>query len=79
MQGAPIFGKIELLLKKHKKNEDKDFPSTERLVFNDCGMVITGDYIIIVIKENDPVNSTSSSTGKIYNIGDVIEYVTHNQ
>jgi hypothetical protein len=69
MQGAPIFGKIELLIKeKNKINKEE---------FYDSGMVITGDYIIIVVNERDDVETTNSSTGIIYNMGDIKSYRTH--
>jgi hypothetical protein len=69
MQGAPIFGKIELLIKeKNKINKEE---------FYDSGMVITGDYIIIVVNERDDVETTNSSTGIIYNMKDIKSYRTH--
>ena len=69
MQGAPIFGKIELLIK------DKDKINKEE--YYDSGMVITGNYIIIVVNERDDVETTNSSTGIIYNIEDIKSYRTH--
>jgi hypothetical protein len=70
MQGAPKFGKVELLLK--GKGESKT-----RVEYDDCGMVITGDYIIIVVDEKSDVETTTNSTGTIYHIGDVHSYKTH--
>lgn len=69
MQGAPIFGKIELLIKENEK--------VNREEFYDSGMVITGNYIIIVVNERDDVESTNSSTGIIYNMEDIKSYRTH--
>ena len=43
MQRAPTFGKIELLI--------KDKESLIKEEYYDSGMMITGDYIIIVTKE----------------------------
>jgi hypothetical protein len=74
MQGAPKFGKVELLLK------SKDNPlSRDRVVYDDCGMVITGDYIIIVIDEKSDIETTNTSTGKIYHMSEIDSYKTHAQ
>tara|TARA_B100000927_G_scaffold45106_5_gene32593 strand:+ start:580 stop:795 length:216 start_codon:yes stop_codon:yes gene_type:complete len=69
MQGAPIFGKIELLIK------DKGGINKEE--YYDSGMVITGNYIIIVVNERDDVETTNSSTGIIYKMEDIKSYRTH--
>lgn len=71
MQGAPKFGKVELVVKQGD--------NTNLYEYDDCGMVITGNYIIIVIDEKNDIESTNTSTGKIYNIADVVEYRTHAQ
>jgi hypothetical protein len=41
---APKFGKVELLL----KTDDSSLPSTINISFEDCGLMITGDYIIVI-------------------------------
>jgi hypothetical protein len=64
MQRAPTFGKIELLI--------KDKESLIKEEYYDSGMMITGDYIIIVTKEI----SDNSNTGLIYNLKDVKSYKT---
>lgn len=64
MQGAPTFNKIELLIKE-KENIIKE-------EFYDSGMVITGDYIIIVTKQM----SDNTNTGLIYNLKDIKSYKT---
>jgi hypothetical protein len=76
MNKAPKFGKVELLLKGPQTN-DKSIQSTERIEFNDCGLMITGDYIIVIIDETDEITSTLTSTGKIYNLNQVLAYKTH--
>ena len=42
-------------------------------------MVITGDYIIIVIDEKSDVETTNTSTGKIYHMSEIDSYKTHAQ
>lgn len=71
MQGAPKFGKVELILKEGQNRN--------RIEYNDCGMVITGDYIIIVIDEKNDVETTNTSTGKIFHMSQVDSYKTHAQ
>ena len=69
MQGAPIFGKIELLIKDNNRINKEEY--------YDSGMVITGNYIIIVVNERDDVETTNSSTGIIYKMEDIKSYRTH--
>lgn len=71
---APKFGKVELLLRK-----SKDSIGTEKIEFSDCGLMITGDYIIIIIDERDNISNTLTSTGNIYRLENVITYKTHAQ
>jgi len=72
MQGAPKFGKVELLIKDGKNGEFRT-----KVEYDDCGMVITGDYIIIVIDEKNDVETTETSTGKIYHMDNIDSYKTH--
>jgi len=69
MQGAPKFSKVELIL---KDGENRDI-----IEYVDCGMVITGDYIIIVEDEKDIEETTTNSTGTIYHINEIAQYKTH--
>tara|TARA_R110001606_G_scaffold117702_2_gene247431 strand:+ start:52 stop:264 length:213 start_codon:yes stop_codon:yes gene_type:complete len=69
MNGAPKFSKIELLI--------KSGDSTNNIEYRDCGMVITGNYIIIVGYEGDS-KAKISSTGTIYNISEIVKYKTQN-
>ena len=72
----PKFGKVELLLIT-EGYIDKDLASTTKIEFEDCGLMITGDYIIVVIDERDEINNTLTSTGKIFNMKEVKSYKTH--
>lgn len=76
MNRAPKFGKIELILKK-PKTSDKLIQPTEKVEFLDSGLMITGDHIIVVIDERDELTNTLTSTGKIFNLSDVVAYKTH--
>ena len=69
MQGAPKFGRVELIV--------IDGDSRKKIEYDDCGMVITGDYIIIVEDEKNDVETTTTSTGTIYNMSEVTQYKTH--
>ena len=71
---APKFGKVELLLK-----DKKDPLSTTKIEFDDCGLMITGDYLIVVIDEKDEIKHTLTSTGRIFDMKDVSAYKTHAQ
>jgi hypothetical protein len=74
---APKFSKVELLLKETLVT--KGLPSVTRLEFLDCGLMITGDYIIVIIDERDDINNTLTSTGKIFPMKDITSYKTHAQ
>ena len=69
MQGAPKFRKVELIL--------KDGESRDVIEYDDCGMVVTGDYIIISEDEKDIIETSVSSTGTIYHMSEVVQYKTH--
>lgn len=71
---APKFGKVELLLK-----DKKDPLSTTKVEFSDCGLMITGDYIIVIIDEKGDINETMTSTGRIFDMKDISAYKTHAQ
>lgn len=72
---APKYSKIEILLK--TKSKDKDIESTTKLEFLDCGLMITGDYIVVIIDEKDEIQNSLTSTGKIFSLSEVSGYKTH--
>ena len=72
MNKAPKFGKVDLLIK-----SKKDTYSTSLISFEDCGLMITGDYIIVIIDENNEIEHTLTSTGKIYHLSEIASYKTH--
>ena len=69
------FGKVEILLK--DTNNSVTMPSVTKVEFYDCGLMITGDYIVVVIDVKDDINNTLTSTGRIFNLKDVSAYKTH--
>lgn len=77
MNTAPKFGKIELLIKQPKVSFTSDIQSTEKIEFLDAGLMITGDHIIVIIDERDELKNTLTSTGKIFNLNDIVAYKTH--
>jgi hypothetical protein len=76
MNRAPKFSKIELVIKDLTK-KDKAIVSTEKLEFLDSGLMITGDYLIVVIDERNELDNTLTSTGKVFNMNQVVAYKTH--
>lgn len=66
---APKFSKVELLVKLSSTRTN--------LTFEDCGLMITGDYIIVILDEKDEINNTLTSVGKIFPLKDVDSYKTH--
>lgn len=75
MNRAPKFGKVEILLVSESK--DQRIAATNKVEFSDCGLMITGNYLIVVIDERDEINNTVTSTGKIYPMDKVTAYKTH--
>jgi hypothetical protein len=65
MQTAPKYEKIELRLRARKQT------------YLNCGMVITGDHIIVVTDTIDSVHNNTVSTGDVYPLSDVIRYKTY--
>jgi len=69
----PKFSKVELLI----KSKSSDLPSTLNISFENCGFMITGDYIVIIIDEKNEDNNTVTSTGKIFSLKEITAYKTH--
>ena len=72
---APKFGKVELLF----KSTTNDPINTTKLIFEDCGLMITGDHIVVIIDEKDEMNNTLTSTGNVFNLRELQAYKTHAQ
>jgi hypothetical protein len=67
---APKFGKVELLIRTGGNSRTLE-------TFEDCGLMITGDYMIVILDEKDDINNTLTSTGNIFNLKDIVSYKTH--
>jgi hypothetical protein len=74
---TPVFAKVELLFKGSQR--DTKTTSITKLEFNDCGLVITGNYLIIVLDETDNIQNTLTSTGKIFHLDEISSYKTHTE
>jgi hypothetical protein len=83
MNTAPKYSKVELLLKNNTSKQSdglipktEDFPQTTRLEFTDAGLIITGDYAIVVEDEVHPEHSLTS-TGRIFHLSQIAGYRTY--
>ncbi len=74
---APKFKRVELLLKDTKNKND--MKSLYKIGYDDCAMVITGDYIIITIENNNYIDEPSSVTGKIHKLEEIDSYRIFNE
>lgn len=80
MNTAPKYSKIELLLKSNQNarrvpNESLDL-NTTRIEFEDAGLIITGDYIVIVENDIDP-EQPQINTGRIFPLSEIVAYRTY--
>jgi hypothetical protein len=75
MTSAPKYSKVEIMLE--FKSSDHRIPKIETLTFLDAGLVITGDYIIVVLDERNEANSNLTTTGKIFSLSQVKAYKTY--
>lgn len=73
---APKYSKIELLVK-NEGYRDTDLRSTTKIEFLDCGLIISGDHLIIVIDERNDINNSLTSTGRIFNLKEISAYKTY--
>ena len=75
---APKFSKVELLIK-NKDYSKGNSTSITKIEFDDCGLMITGDYIIVILDERDEINKMNTSTGRIFNMHEISAYKTYGQ
>ena len=73
----PTFKKVEILLKDYSSRPNST--SISKLEFEDAGMVITGNHMIITIKEFLENSSEVVQTSKIYSLNDISAYRTYNK
>lgn len=65
---APKFSKVQLLC--------KNGVSVNTEEFQDCGLVLTGDYIIVIEENRETPTSPLTSVGKIFRLSEIISYKT---
>lgn len=76
------FEKVELLVK--NKINNSDMPSTTKIEFYYCTLILSGDYIIISIEqtvENGTIDNPQSetyNTNRVYNLSEIAAYKTFN-
>lgn len=80
----PKYSKIEVILKDKSEEIWNDglkssVPQKTHYTFEDAGLVITGNSLIIVIDGKNEIDDTLSSTGKIFDLKDVATYKTYNE
>jgi len=88
---APTYSKIILLVKTNyykrpllTENDDNDIvsndiPSTAVVEYEDCGMVITGNYILIAQEQNNDDKTKEKFTdNKIYHIDEIDSFRLYN-
>ncbi len=66
MQGAPKYARITLTWKDGKTD-----------TFEDVGMVVTADKVIIVKDTHDSVNNEQKSEGSVFELSDMVSYATY--
>jgi len=74
MHTAPKFGKVEIL----KYNGDGP-NATDRLSFNDCGLMITGNYLVVIEDKREGLEETLMTTSWVYNLSQIKGYKTYTQ
>lgn len=73
----PTFAKVELLVK--TLVNDVVIPSLTKVEFEDAGMMITGNYMIITVKEYSGELNEMVQTSKIFHLNEINSYRTHNK
>lgn len=70
----PKFPKVSIILKSIdiKSRLGKGL-SRDMRTFDDCGLMITGDYLIITTEKQD------GTVGTVFKLADIVEYKTYNK
>lgn len=68
---VPKFEKVEMLF--YKQNIHSLFSAVDKLEFKNCGLMITGDYIIVTVDDE----SDETSIGEIFPLISVKSYKTY--
>ncbi len=77
----PKYSKVEIIFHTIVFNGKNHYRSgsTYKDEYLDCGLMITGDYLIIIMDEKDELKSSATSTGKIFPMSEVKAYKTYAQ
>jgi hypothetical protein len=77
MNTAPKYSKIELITK-NNLNQSTSLIEENLLTFEDCGMFISGDFLIIVEDTKDETGETNTVTeGTVFNLTNIKQYKTY--
>jgi hypothetical protein len=80
MNMVPKFKKVELLIKDILNNVE--LPSVTKIEFNNCGLMITGDYIVVTVEDSklndDNYTKEITNIGRIFHLSEVSAYKTYN-
>lgn len=70
-QTVPKYSKVELIISKGLCDDEFE-------EYEDCGMVITGNHLVIVLDLRDETGETNASTeGIIYKLNEIKRYKTY--
>jgi hypothetical protein len=72
----PKYSKVELLFKEKNTN---GLQSVTKLEFDDCGLMITGDYIVVITDHKHDIETSLNSVGKIYHLNNIDSYKTYSE
>ena len=70
---APKYSKIVILF----NSVTNDELSTHVEEFLDCSLIITGDYLLVILDTKDEINTSEVSNGKIFSLSTIREYKTY--
>lgn len=71
----PTFSKVELLIK--TVVNDVVMPSLSKVEFEDAGLMVSGNHMIITTKDYDADLNEIVQTSKIFHLHEINSYRTH--
>lgn len=75
LNNQPKYTRIEVLIEHStSKGGYPSVPSISKYFYNNCDLLITGDYLIITVF--DEVDGEITSVAKIYQLGEIHSYKT---
>lgn len=89
MNSVPKFKKVDIIIKSTKSSKINasdglitNVQSTEKVEFEDCGLMISGNILIVIIDESPTELEkvlASRTTGHIFKLEDVVKYQTYKE